>query len=243
MKESKQEKVNRLKQDMLRWQGFVRPESHAARIGLGPVEDAFPNAVFPPYGVHEFISGGREEDAATSGFMGGLLSRLTEGNKTCLWISTSRILFPPAMGAFGVRPDRIIFVDVQRERDVLWAMEESLKCNGLAAVVAELQDMDFIQSRRLQLAVEKSSGTGLVLRSNPRNIGSTACTARWRIRPLPSALEEGMPGVGPPRWQVELLKVRNGNPGCWKMEWSRGCFVPVMPSIRQNKALQLQKIS
>src|SRR5690606_34274184 len=102
----------------------------------------------------------------------------------------------------------------------------------------------FVQSRRLQLAVEKSRVTGLILRCNPRIVGSTACTARWRIRSLPSVLEDGLPGVGFPRWEVELLKVRNGNPGCWQLEWSHERFVPVIPAARTgDKSIQLKKIS
>src|SRR5690606_34637344 len=132
--------------------------------------------VFPSFGVHEFISRSREDSAATSGFMGGLLSKLIGSDGVCLWISTSRLLFPPSVRTFGVLPDRVVFVDIARERDVLWATEEALKCGGLTAVVAELQEMDFVQSRRLQLAVEKSRVTGLILRCNPRAIGSTACT-------------------------------------------------------------------
>ncbi|MFC7522331.1 ImuA family protein [Parapedobacter sp. GCM10030251] len=243
-KENKLETVNRLKQDLLRWQGVALPESHTERVGLGPVEEAFPGAVFPSFGVHEFISRSREESAATSGFMGGLLSRLMGSDGVCLWISTSKLLFPPSVRAFGVSPDRIIFVDIARERDVLWATEEALKCSGLTAVVAELQEMDFVQSRRLQLAVEKSRVSGLILRCMPRVIGSTACAARWRIRSLPSALAEGLPGVGFPRWEVELLKVRNGNPGCWQLEWSEGRFVPVMPTEQaRGRFIQMQKIS
>jgi len=34
-------------------------------------------------------------------------------------------------------------------------MEEALKCAGLAAVIGEVREMDFKQSRRLQLAVEQ----------------------------------------------------------------------------------------
>jgi len=33
-----------------------------------------------------------------------------------------------------------------------------------------------------------------------------------------------MPGVGFPRWNVELLKVRNGKPGTWQVEFSAGRF-------------------
>jgi len=242
--ESKDETIGRLKRDLLRWQGVAMPEGHTERIGLGPIEDAFPGKVFPSFGVHEFISGSREDSAATSGFIGGLLSRLTTDNGVCLWISTSRLLFPPSVRAFGVAPDRVIFVDIARERDVLWATEEALKCSGLVAVVAELQEMDFVQSRRLQLAVEKSRVVGLILRCNPRLVGSTACAARWRIRSLPSLLEDGLPGIGFPRWEVDLLKVRNGNPGCWQLEWSEGRFIPVVPTRQaRNRFVQMKKIS
>jgi len=226
--DSKRELIDKLRQDILRMQGFAPPESRAAGgIGLGPVENAFPNGIFPRGTVHEFISTSREQGAATCGFIEGLLSRLMDGGGVCLWIGTSTILFPPAAKSFGVEPDRIVFVTMRREREVLWATEEALKCRGLAAVVSELQEMDFAQSRRLQLAVEKSKVTGLVIRHNPRRIGSTACAARWQIRPLPSALEEGLPGVGSPQWEVELLKVRNGHTGSWQVGWSEDGFVPM----------------
>jgi protein ImuA len=33
-----------------------------------------------------------------------------------------------------------------------------------------------------------------------------------------------MPGVGFPRWNVNLLKVRNGKPGSWEIEWAENQF-------------------
>lgn len=103
-------------------------------------------------------------------------------------------------------------------------MEEALKCEGLSAVIAEVREINLTASRRLQLAVEKSGVTGLVLRNDADRLSTTACVARWRITPIISQLEDGMPGVGFPRWHVELLKVRNGNPGKWDIEWSAGKF-------------------
>jgi protein ImuA len=225
---SKQETLDKLRKDILSLQG-VKPgnEGNAGVFGLGPLESAFPNGVCPTGNIHEFFITEPEHAATSAGFLSGLLQVLMKNGSACLWISTNRTLFPPALQAFGIEPDRIIFVDLKREKDVLWVMEESLKCEGLTAVVAELKEINFAQSRRLQLVVEKSKVTGFVLRSDPNKITSTACVARWRITPLPSELEEGMPGVGFPRWNVELLKVRNGNPGTWIMEWSDGQFKPV----------------
>lgn len=224
--DSKTELVNRLKQDILRMQGFEQPKCREEdKMGLGQLENAFPNGVFPKGAVHEFCSENREQLAATCGFIGGVLSHLMGTKEICIWVSTARIFFPSAAKAFGVEPDRIIFVSMTREWEVLWAVEEALKCKGIAIVVAELQEMDFVQSRRLQLAVEKSRATGLILRNNPRRIGATACVARWQVTSLPSVMDEGMPGVGTPRWQVTLLKVRNGSTGTWQLGWSENGFV------------------
>ena len=108
---------------------------------------------------------------------------------------------------------------MQKEKEILWVMEEALKCEGLAAVIAETPEISFTASRRFQLAVEQSRVTGFIIRRNPKNL-ATACVTRWKISPLPSATEDGLPGVGFPRWNVELLKVRNGTPGKWQLEWA-----------------------
>jgi protein ImuA len=158
-----------------------------------------------------------------------------------LYISASRKLFPPALKAFGVEPDKIIFVDLKQEKDVLWAMEEALKCEGLSAVIAEVRAISLTASRRLQLAVERSKVTGFILRNDPGKLSASGCVARWKISPLPSELEAGMPGLGFPRWTVELLKVRNGNPGSWKMEWFSGRFHAVEESLLVDVPVQTRK--
>jgi protein ImuA len=232
MTEAKKDIINQLQKNILLMQGFIPPVAGTGNVvGLGQVEAAFPNGVFPLGTVHEFVSAEPEHAAASGGFIAGLLQSLMQHGGVCLWIGTSRKLFPPALKTFGVEPDRIIFIDLKREKDVLWVMEEALKCEGLSAVIAELREINFTESRRLQLAVEQSRVTGFILRSDPRKLSATACVARWKISPLPSETEDGLPGIGYPRWQVELLKVRNGTPGSWKMEWSAGRFVHIEENV------------
>jgi protein ImuA len=101
-------------------------------------------------------------------------------------------------------------------------MEEVLKCDSIAAVVGEISEISFTESRRLQLAVEQSRVTGFILRLNPKNL-STACVARWNIKPLASA-QTDVPGIGFPVWNVSLLKIRNGKPGNWNIEWKNKRF-------------------
>lgn len=226
--DTKKEIFLKLQQDILLWQGF-KPQAtgKAERVGLGEIEQAFPGGVFPKRAIHEFITVLPEDAAASDGFIAGLLAIMMQDGAACVWVSASRRLFPASLSTFNVEAERIIFMDVKTEKDVLWITEEALKCEGLAAVVAELNNLSLIESRRLQLAVEASGVTGFILRKDASKAASTVATARWKISPMLTENEEGMPGLGFPRWRVDLLKVRNGNPGSWVMEWAGECFEEV----------------
>lgn len=228
MQAAKKEIISQLQKKILLMQGCnLSLADHTDHVGLGAIETAFPNAVFPKGAIHEFLSAGPEQAAASGGFIIGILSSLIQHGGACLWISVSRQIFPLALKVYGIEPDQIIFIDLKLERDVLWVAEEALKCEGLAGVIAEVKELTFAQSRRLQLAVEKSRVTGFILHNDPKKINTTACVARWKITPFSSELPDDMPGVGYPRWNVELLKVRNGNPRVWQIEWSANRFVLV----------------
>ena len=225
MPSTKADIIARLQRDILPLQGYRSSlRSMAMDVGLGPIKNAFPNAAFPLGAIHEFCAAGVEETAASGGFIAGILSALMRDGGAALWIGALPTVFPPALASFGIAPERIIFIDAKNHKDALWAMEEALKCNTLAAVVGELPEMNFTASRRLQLAVEQSRVTGFVLRRDPRYLHTTACIARWKIVPLPGEIMDDIPGVGFPRWQVELLKVRNGKPGSWTLTWKNGSF-------------------
>ena len=71
------------------------------------------------------------------------------------------------------------------------------------------------RSRRLQLAAEGSGTIGLAIRrwrrpAEAADFGQpTASITRWRITVLP-ATPLPVPGVGRPRWQIELIRGRAG---------------------------------
>ncbi len=223
MQSSKADIISRLQKEILPLQGFKTGAPHSCKdIGLGPIKYAFPGNVFPQGAIHEFIVPGQIEIAPTCGFISALLSSFKNCKGITLWISASRQLFPPALKFFGIDPDNVFFIDLANEKEVLWTLEEALKCEGLLAVIGETKDLDFTSSRRLQLAVETSGVTGFIIRKNTKTLTTTACIARWRICSSASELPGDMPGVGFPAWHIELLKVRNGKPGSWYYEWKNG---------------------
>jgi protein ImuA len=212
--------IEELQRQILKLQGNHLSSEQEQSLGLGPIEHAFPGKVFPRAAIHELISVNPESAASTNGFLSVVLSSLMQQNGSCLWISTRRTIFPPALKTFGIEPDRILFVDVGNVKDALWAMEESLKCNALNAVVGEFTALTFDESRRLQLAVEQSKVTGFIHRFKPKVENTVACVSRWKITPLFSELPDELPGMGFPRWNIDLLKVRNGKPASWQVQWS-----------------------
>lgn len=212
--------IQQLQNEVLAMQGFKRKLSgESSSMGLEELMASFPDNQFPTGVVHEFACVSKEESATTNGFIAGLVSSLVKDSGTCLWISTDSCLFAPALNAFHVNPLQVIFINCRQYKDVLWATEEALKCEALNAVVCELTNLSFKESRRLQLAVEQSNVTGFIHR-NTEKVNTLACFTRWHIQPLPSHWDDGTPGVGFPRWRVALAKVKNGRPGTWDIEWT-----------------------
>jgi protein ImuA len=234
--------ISALKKDILPLQGFKNlPTDNSLNIGFRAIEKAFPNSIFPIGCLHEFINSDVQNVASSNGFIAALMSKFLLLGGACLWISTSRTIFPASLKYFGVNPEQIIFIDLKKERDVLYATEEALKCNKLTAVLSEVKNIGFKESRRLQLAAEKSRVTGFIIRQ-AQSIHTIASISKWRITSLPSELDGAMPGVGFPRWNVELLRVRNGTPNNWQIEWISNQFVEVKKNIIYNQH-ELRKIS
>jgi protein ImuA len=142
-----------------------------------------------------------------------------------LWCLPRPDLYGPGLAAHGLDPGRVVMVWAPHDAEILWAMEEGLRAPGIVAVVGEVGALPAVASRRLQLAAERSGATAFLLR-RWRDGGQAACeralpnaaVTRWRIAALPSRPFRDEPGVGPPRWRVELLRCRSGEPACWEME-------------------------
>ena len=80
------ELIEQLQKNILQWEGY-RPPVAGARdtLGLGPVEAAFPNGVFPVAAVHELVCGSAEQAAAGGGFVTGILSTLLKQGGVGVW--------------------------------------------------------------------------------------------------------------------------------------------------------------
>ena len=89
MHATKADIILRLQKEIFPLQG-LRPTANgdAVNVGLGAIESAFPNCVFPIGAVHEFISTDQEHAASASGFISGVLAGLMKSGRLSVWISS-----------------------------------------------------------------------------------------------------------------------------------------------------------
>ena len=97
----------------------------------------------------------------------------------------------------ALAPERLITVAAARTRDVLWAMEEALRCRAIGLVIGELRarDIDPVATRRLSLAAAAGSTLGLMLRPAPDEAISAAAT-RWIVAAAASSSYSPLKGKG-----------------------------------------------
>jgi protein ImuA len=191
-------------------------------FGVEAIDRRLPQGGLPQGHLHEAIEGGAASQYAglATLFVAGILARM---QGPVLWCLRGRDLLAPALARVGLHPDRVIFCETWKDRDVLPAMEEGLKCGGLAGVVGEVSKLSLNASRRLQLCAGESGVTALVIRrwhsaTEKEAAGEpNAAATRWRVAPHPSPAS-GFDGMPRQHWQLDLLRARGGETYSWVLE-------------------------
>jgi hypothetical protein len=161
---------------------------------------------------------------------GGLLSGDTGAASTIVVVDRGGRFYPPAVlpwlaslpiaasggtetGGQGGVPE-IVMVRPSRDDDELWAIDQSLRCPGVAAVLAWPGRMQANAMRRLQLAARASGAVGLWVRGlgDARTQASRApmneptwADARVMVTPLPPVGGKSLPCPAERRLRLSLV--------------------------------------
>lgn len=128
---------------------------------------------------------------------------------------------PPAAAALGVELENLVVIRAANESDELWALDQALRCPGVAAAWAELQTLDWRWFRRLQLAAEEGGALGLLQRPPQVRGQPTWAAVQLLVRPTPFApppTAANSPTANPSpaaawRLRVEVVRCRGGRAG------------------------------
>ena len=138
---------------------------------------------------------------------------------------------------------RSIFIDPTDDASRLWAIDLALRSSAAGVVIADGSKLKMAESRRLQLAAERSRALALLARPAWEAAELSAATTRWRVRRMPA------PQAAAPRWMLELLRCRHGcalrmssssqecdelssiSRGAWEMEYASPGHVRLVADV------------
>lgn len=217
------------------------PEQPRLPLGVPEVDRALPGGGLRLGCIHE-VAG----DESATGFCAALLARALATGRRCggaraggggtragrdgnrrgalLWLARDDDLYAPGLVRYGIGAGQLLVVSgLRRQDDMLWAMEEALRCRAVRGVVAETGGTGLAAGRRLMLAAEGTGVLGLMLsreagaalphRSGQGDerwrgrAGVRAAVSRWRVTAAP----------GGTNWRVALLHCRGGRPAEWTL--------------------------
>jgi hypothetical protein len=172
-----------------------------ARLALGMALEALrrPGCCGGAVGdSEEWVAGG---SLRTNTLRVGARPGHTQGRRSCeatgekggalVVIDERREFYPPAAACLGLDLDRTIVIRPRRREETIWALEQSLRCAGVAVTLAWIDTLSDRVFRRLQLAAEHGAGLGLFLRPAAARREPTWADIRWWVQPLSREAADG----------------------------------------------------
>lgn len=186
-----------------------RPQGGATPIssGCGPLDRLLPAGGFRPGTLVEWLAAGEGSGAATLALAAA--RRACREGGALVVLDRRREFHPPAAVRLGVEPESLIVVQAGSEADHRWALDQSLRCPGVAAVLAWPEKLNGRTFRRLQLAAEEGGGLGLLIRPLAARQEPSWADVRLLVEPLPA---EPSPGCKR-RLRIHLLRCHGAASG------------------------------
>jgi protein ImuA len=186
----------------------------AISSGCAGLDELLPGKGFWPGQLVEWLADGQGSGAGTLALL--VARQACEATGGALVVADrTGCFYPPAAMAWGIDGRRLIVVRPTCQKDELWALDQCLRCRGVAAVWAPVERLDERSFRRLQLAAESGGVLGLLVRSSSAQGKPSWSDIQLHVhpRPEPRAQEDGSLVWRGRRLHVELLRCRGGTAG------------------------------
>lgn len=176
---------------------------HTLATGYQPLDHALAGG-WPVRGLCEILV--RDWGSGELALLMPALARLQQrrddsGEAWLAWLNPPYTPYAPALHAAGLDVSRVLVSHCQRSPDLLWAMEQALRCGACAAVMAWCRDADHRRLRRLQLAAEAGNCWGVLFRP-----------AYCRRQASPALLRLAVASLAGGELAVEIVKYRGHTP-------------------------------
>jgi len=176
--------------------------------GIAALDTLLAAGIFRPGMLVEWIVGGEGSGAARLALP--MAGQSLQNGGVLVVIDERREFYPPAAVRLGLDLARTIVVRPRSHQETIWALEQALRCPGVAATLCWIGPLPDRLFRRLQLAAEHGARLGLLMRPAEAVKTATWADLRWLVQPVRNREETNTSGR---RLRIELLHCREGTPG------------------------------
>lgn len=193
----------------------ARPDCRPLTTGIEEVDAWLPGGGLQAGTLIDWISSSPAAGAWTLAIRGAWLSTIRAGPKGLVIVDPTGEFYPPALVPHGIDWQRVIVLRPSTPKELLWGVEQSLRGEGIGAVVAPVDRLASKLYRRLQLAAEQGNTLGVLLRPSRARQEPSWADVRLLVEPRPME-----PTGSGRRWRVELLRCRGMQAGeSAELEW------------------------
>lgn len=194
--------LTRLRKQLRQIQRRQGRSSEVISTGIAPLDRLFPQGGMARGTLLEWLSQGPGIGAVTL----ALLAAREACLKKPLFVFDRRgEFYPPAVASLGIDLARTFFVHPGNAAEEAWAIEQTLRCPGVGAVLACKPPSRGQQLRRFQLASETGGSLGLFVRAASAREEPSWAAVRLLVEPLPSPHDRLL--------QVTVLRAWGGSTG------------------------------
>jgi hypothetical protein len=208
------------------------------RNDVPAAESVSRNSVSPelgvrPGGIVECLVAKQGAGAFTSAMQ--IMAQSSAGPGYWAVVDPARELYIPALSGWGIDPSRALLLRPQTRAEACWAIEECLRCPGVSATWAWVDERIPARiHRRWQLAAEAGGGVGLFFRPIAARREPVWAELRLLVTPVVGTQEETR------RLNIEVLYRRGGLGGiaqAWEIDHAAG-LVRLVPEVAYSEVAQ-----
>jgi len=196
---------------------------------------SLPDLGIQPGGVVEWLVAREGAGALTAALQ--VVSRASGGRGFWAIVDLAREFYVPALPGWGIDPGLLLVLHPANVPDACWAVEQCLRCPGVSATWAWVEDrIPARVHRRWQLAAEVGGGVGLIFR--PISARREPVWADLRLLVTPQAGGRGETR----RVSIEVLYRRGGRGGStqsWEIDHDAG-LVRLVPEVADPATAERQ---
>lgn len=183
--DSRAQMIQGLRTDMRQFQRSLKPgqKKRVVSTRIAALDELLPDRGLLRGSLSEWI------DSENGGGATSLAMRLAlqaQRDGPVVVVDLEQTVYAPALQAAGVCLDNVILVRPSSRKDALWAVEQSLGCPGIGAVIYRVDHLKTAEFRRLQLAAESSTVIGILIRPPDARTQSGWSDVRLLVTPAPA---------------------------------------------------------